>query len=546
MVYIRAPFFWIMISGAFPDLFSSFSPIFGLLLCMIFGWIFGFFSGLVPGIHTNNFAILLASAAPVLYVFGLSPIAVCVIILSCAVSHTFHNIIPAIFLGAPGEDTALLVLPGHRLLLDGKGPAAVRLSAMGSAGAVLSSLIVMIPITFFFYIAYPHLQPYMGFVLLLVTALMIFSENGFQKRIAAIFVFLAAGFLGVIAFHFEDMDMMASPLSILSNSGASVLMPLLSGLFGASQMIVSFLTESAIPETKKSVETFPQNKFVKSVLSGTVTGALVAWIPGVSSSVAAILSGFFIGNGNRNEETELETDLEIMLEPDTEIETELQAETEIETEWETEIETEWETELKTESETELETEIETKTEAETVSQDLGFFEKNAYIDAKEEDENNAKEFIVTISAINTANAIFGLLAFFIIGKTRSGAVVSMSQILNAAGISMNEKVFEAGNLELFFLFYITIIIAGFLSYFSTIRAGNAATDVLRKIDYKKASAAVIVLLSVLVVLFTGFYGAVVFMAATLIGFLPIVLKVKKSNLMGVILFPVMLYFFGLR
>ncbi|WNY26749.1 tripartite tricarboxylate transporter permease [Methanolapillus ohkumae] len=516
------------------QLFSN--PLTGLFACVIFGWIFGFISGLVPGIHVNNFAILLGSTAPVLYTFGLSPITVSTIILACAVSHTFHNIIPAIFLGAPGEDTALLVLPGHRLLLDGKGPNAVRLSAMGSAGAILLSPVIMIPMAVFFYFAYPHLHPYMGFILLLITVLMVATEKGTEKKAAAFFVFLAAGLLGYFAFGLEDG--IQSPLAFFSATQASVLMPLLSGLFGASQMIVSFLTESAIPDTKKSVETFPKIKFIKGILSGTITGAFVAWIPGVSSSVAAIISGFFIGRKKREEENEADDEKNQTGDEKNQTDDEKN---------QTDDEKNQTGDEKNQTDDEKNQTDDEKNQADdekNQTDDEINFKNNKYIESKEEEENNAKEFIVTISAISTANALFGLLAYFIIGKTRSGAVVSIRQILNDAGMAIDSNVLAAGNLELFFLFYLTILLTGFLSYFSTICAGNRATDILKNINYQKISISVLIFLLVLVAVMTRFYGCVIFAAATLVGFLPIVLKVKKTNLMGVILFPVMLYFFG--
>ena len=105
-----------------------------LLFSVLGGYLLGIISGLLPGIHNNNFALALVALAPFLAEKGLAPFYIAVIILSNALSQTFHDIIPSIFLGAPDGDTALMVLPGHRLLLDGAGAEAVRLSALGSAG----------------------------------------------------------------------------------------------------------------------------------------------------------------------------------------------------------------------------------------------------------------------------------------------------------------------------------------------------------------------------------------------------------------------------
>jgi len=206
----------------FSEAFSH--PVFLFFFCTAAGWFFGFLTGMVPGIHVNNIAATLAGTALILYSVGFSPISLSIIILSCAISHTFHNIIPAIFLGAPGEDTALAVLPGHKLLLAGEGMPAVRLSSLSSAGSVLFSPILMIPAGFFLYKFYPILEPYMGWILVAISFIILISEIKISKIISAAFVFLTSGFLGYLAF---GLDGNLNP--ILLSSEASVLMPLLSG-----------------------------------------------------------------------------------------------------------------------------------------------------------------------------------------------------------------------------------------------------------------------------------------------------------------------------
>ncbi|WP_316559106.1 tripartite tricarboxylate transporter permease [Methanimicrococcus stummii] len=444
-------------------IFENFA--FAFIFCVIGGWIFGIATGMVPGIHVNNIAVILASAAAFLYGFGMSPVLLCTAILACAVSHTFHNIIPAIFLGAPGEETVFAVLPGHKLLMAGFGLFAIRLSALASAASVLFSFIMIIPTAYFLSRFYPIMETKMGWILLGLALILLLSEKKPSKIMSATIVFLIAGSLGVIAF---EMDGSLNPM--IAASSASVLMPLLSGLFGVPQLILSLVSKSEpaeIPETKTG---FPANQFLKNAALGTAAGAFVSWIPGVSSSVAAILASLFKKNDLDSNEQKTE---------DTEI-------------------------------------------------------------------SAAKEYIVIVSAINTANAVFGLLAFFTIGKTRNGAVVSIRDILSDAGFSTTDNMFEGEMLELFILFYVVILLSALFSYFSTIRLGKEIPKILQKTDYRKISAFVLLLLTALIFVTCGSYGLILFAAAVLIGFLPVILHVKKSNLMGVILFPVMLYFLGLR
>jgi Predicted membrane protein len=476
-----------------PELSALFShPIFLFFICTVAGWIFGLLTGMIPGIHVNNIAAVLASAALILYSFGFSPISLSIIILSCAISHTFHNIIPAIFLGAPGEDTALAVLPGHKLLLAGEGMSAVRLSSLASAGSVLLSPILMIPAGLFLYQFYPILESYMGWILVIIALIVLLSEIKISKIISAAFVFLTSGLLGYLAF---GLDGSLNP--IILSSSVSVLMPLLSGLFGVPQIIVSMLTDSEIPSVSEIKGTFPKKMFYKGTLLGTVAGASVSWIPGVSSSVAAILSGIFTGKA---------------------------------------------------AEYEPDSYVEFKSGQNKLDQNLNENQNDSpiqnYFAEKEVEIDHAKEFIVIVSAINTANTIFGLLAFFVIGKSRSGAVVSIRDILSQANFQMTGGFFSQNMQELFFLFYGVIMLSGLLSYFSTIYAGKIIPKLFQKMNYKILSFLILLFLLSLTFLMSGSYGFILFSASVFVGFLPVILHVRKSNLMGVIMFPVMLYFLG--
>ena len=105
-----------------------------LAACVALGFGLGILSGLTPGLHLNNFAAMLLALSPQLLALGLTPFQMASIILAASISQTFFDAIPAIFLGAPDSETALTVLPGQRLMLEGRGMEAVRLSALGSAG----------------------------------------------------------------------------------------------------------------------------------------------------------------------------------------------------------------------------------------------------------------------------------------------------------------------------------------------------------------------------------------------------------------------------
>ncbi|GAI25766.1 unnamed protein product [marine sediment metagenome] len=85
-----------------------------ILIFLILGILFGTFTGLIPGIHINLVGVFLISLAASFLSF-LNPIYFVVFITSMAITHTFVDFIPSIFLGCPDTDTELSILPGQSI-----------------------------------------------------------------------------------------------------------------------------------------------------------------------------------------------------------------------------------------------------------------------------------------------------------------------------------------------------------------------------------------------------------------------------------------------
>ena len=62
-----------------------------------------------------------------------------------AITHTFVDFIPSIFMGCPDTDTELSVLPGHDLLKKGQGYQAILLTCYGSLAAIFLLIIFAFP-----------------------------------------------------------------------------------------------------------------------------------------------------------------------------------------------------------------------------------------------------------------------------------------------------------------------------------------------------------------------------------------------------------------
>ena len=253
-----------------------------LALCIALGFVLGIMSGLIPGLHLNNFAAMLLALSPKLMAWGLTPYQMACIILAASISQTFFDAIPAIFLGAPDSETALTVLPGQRLMLEGRGIEAVRLSALGSAGSMIVALFLIYPLSWAVSGYYDYLTKYVGILLLGIALMMIKSERGpwiegqgslvhWKYKVIAALLFLTSGLLGIFAFDRESL--IISPLGL----EPQVLLPLLSGIFGASSLLLSLSTETEIPEQRQSGDQDPSRGSGQSGLlrqPGRLSGGL--------------------------------------------------------------------------------------------------------------------------------------------------------------------------------------------------------------------------------------------------------------------------------
>ena len=118
-----------------------------LLLCLLSGVLVGIATGLIPGFHPNTVFTLVAMSV---FLFqGLGNEALLVFAVSLAVANTFVDFIPSILFGAPEEDSILSILPGHRMLLNGRGYEAVFLTVVGGLG---SMVLVVTGLPFLFFI----------------------------------------------------------------------------------------------------------------------------------------------------------------------------------------------------------------------------------------------------------------------------------------------------------------------------------------------------------------------------------------------------------
>lgn len=247
-----------------------------LLAATAAGCALGTASGLLPGLHANNLALLLAAAAPSV---PAPPLALGAAMLAAGVVHTFLDVVPSLVLGVPDAAMAAAALPGHRLVLGGRGREALRLSAVGSGVALAVAVPAAVPITAVAVRVYPRVRPWLPILLAGVAALLVVSEHSNRRRAVACVALALSGLLGTVA--------PSDPAAPVAAGGT--LTPLFAGLFGAP-VLLDALGGSGVPEQADPRLALPSRPLGHAAVAGTGAGAAVGYLPGVSAGVAATLS----------------------------------------------------------------------------------------------------------------------------------------------------------------------------------------------------------------------------------------------------------------
>jgi putative membrane protein len=253
----------------------------------ILGSAMGLITGLIPGIHVNTLASMMVVACP-----GISmslqglvpesqiPIGVSCMIMSASVVHSFVDFVPSVFIGAPDADTAVSVLPGHRLLLNGRGMAAVRSAAIGSLIGCSAAILLAVPMqTVMFMGASDMLDGFTKAVLLSVVVILMFNEYRKGQIVFGLTAFILSGILGYAVMN------LPIPSSGLFGEG-TLLMPMLTGLFGLPTMLMS--SDGARFPKQPDREKDPAG--IVPGLKGVVMGSVAGWFPGITSTVGATVS----------------------------------------------------------------------------------------------------------------------------------------------------------------------------------------------------------------------------------------------------------------
>lgn len=504
----------------------------------LLGSALGTFTGVVPGIHVNTLALLLVTLSPALLpLMGSAAellgagrdsavLLMLAVIVSAAVAHSFLDFVPSIFLGAPDEDEALSILPGHRLLMDGRGAEAVLAAASGSFMGATVAVALSFPL---YLVLGPPLELYrvldtiIPAVIVLALISLVMSEKGgkeasasirvrkaercpltvsivrpvpvhrqavtlcgtavrvplrgrwlrngtgewkvrgrvpmgsvrvegewtvrrprWKKRALASFLILISGLLGLTATE-GRLPVVGAFLGL----DHSIMFPLLTGLFGLPALILSGNARPLPPQSEAEVTEFD----LRSGIVGALSGGLVGWFPGISSTTGVIIGSAF-GKEGRGAQS-------------------------------------------------------------------------------------AKRFITMVSAVGTSSTVFGLLALAIAYKGRSGAMLAAKDVLGNDGASLMSL-----PSPYFPMLLGAVLVSAAVSFHITIGVGERFSRKVAGRPLGRVNAVLIAAMVVLAVAFCGLPGLVILAVSTLLGLVPPLLGVNRVHLTGCLLIPSLLFFMG--
>lgn len=248
-------------------------------LAIATGAVVGLVTGLVPGLHVNTLCAIALAVAPTAGSVGALGLS------AAAASHAFAAVLPATFLGAPGEETLASALPAHRLLREGRGTEAVAVGLLGTLLGVAAAVVLLLPYKWILQepgrlLAW--LDAHMVFVLAALALFLVLREvpRGWRAAGGAVLVFGLSGWLGCIALGWSVAGWWAVP--------TTPLLPLLSGLFGAPALLEGLRRPASIPP--QPVRMDMPNRLAGPLGRGLAASAFTAVLPGLTSAVAVAVA----------------------------------------------------------------------------------------------------------------------------------------------------------------------------------------------------------------------------------------------------------------
>ena len=263
---------------------------FELVIACFIGILIGTTTGMVPGIHVNTAGAILFASSTFLLTF-LSPEFLCVVMVAMSIAHALIEFVPSMLLGVPEEGTATSILPGHRMVLQGRAKEVIRIVCVGGFGAILVTILMLPAFAIFLPMLHDIFKPFTWMILLFASIYLTYSLTSTHRDFLwSLLLFALSGILGWTIFQ--------TPIS----SGVT-LMCIFSGLFGISTILFSLNDNSTLPHQNSFYDLNIDFDKFKSIFAGGITGAILGFLPGFGPAQGTVIAQAASGTSDSDDDT---------------------------------------------------------------------------------------------------------------------------------------------------------------------------------------------------------------------------------------------------
>jgi putative membrane protein len=269
-----------------------------LLAISVIGAIVGCALALLPGLHIYN----VAGLAFVLSTRGLIALAdapLALFLTGALVGWAIVNVVPSVFLFAPDDANALVVLPTTKYFMRGRGVEAALLVGAGSLCAVVGLVLISPLLDEVLRPLRTIIQPHIGWMLVAIIAFLLLGEwprandraptparrllSAWAYLGAGLLTFMLSGLLGFVLFY-------RSPVPL--ESAFTNLMPAFVGLFAVPGLLQLLFFSSAPPQQGQRLDPEVQPAFlIRGALTGLAGGLFSGLLPVVTGGIGGLLAG---------------------------------------------------------------------------------------------------------------------------------------------------------------------------------------------------------------------------------------------------------------
>jgi putative membrane protein len=268
------------------------------LLIAILGAVIASLLALIPALHIYNVITLAFLFAGGLQAW-LHPDQFAMLLLGMVTGYAVLSVIPSIYLAAPDETSAFIVLPGQKWLLERRGYEAAILTGAGSLCGVIVLVLLSPVLTEVARALRIVLAPHFGWILAAISLFMLMSEwpkagdrgpsnwarfrAAWSQLGAGLLTFFLSGLLGIILMYRNFLPV---------NAAFANLLPAFIGLFAIPMVLTNLIMGTRVPpqHISTSIDLSP-SLLLRGTFAGSLGGLFAAFFPVVTGGIGSFLAG---------------------------------------------------------------------------------------------------------------------------------------------------------------------------------------------------------------------------------------------------------------